>query len=44
MAGFLQDGDLRRACERLVDLANERGGEDNITVLVARVDDAEEET
>jgi serine/threonine protein phosphatase PrpC len=34
----------RRDRERLVDLANERGGEDNITVLVARVDDAEEET
>jgi serine/threonine protein phosphatase PrpC len=29
-------GDLRRACEALVDEANERGGEDNITVVLAR--------
>lgn len=28
---------LKDACDRLVGLANERGGEDNITVLVARV-------
>lgn len=27
-----------RACERLIALANERGGNDNITVIVARVD------
>jgi protein phosphatase len=27
---------LKEACESLVDLANERGGEDNITVLVAQ--------
>ena len=32
------DGDLRRACEALVDEANERGGEDNITVVLARLD------
>src|ERR1044072_6611636 len=31
------DGDLRRACEALVDEANERGGEDNITVVLARL-------
>ena len=31
-------GDLRRACEALVDEANERGGEDNITVVLARLD------
>jgi protein phosphatase len=30
-------GDLRRACEALVDEANERGGEDNITVVLARL-------
>jgi serine/threonine protein phosphatase PrpC len=31
-------GDLKRACEALVDEANERGGEDNITVVLARFD------
>jgi len=31
------DGDLARACEALVDEANERGGEDNITVILARI-------
>jgi protein phosphatase len=30
--------DLRVACDRLVALANERGGPDNITVVVARFD------
>jgi protein phosphatase len=30
-------GDLARACEALVDEANERGGEDNITVILARL-------
>jgi protein phosphatase len=30
--------DLRAACDRLVALANERGGPDNITVVVARFD------
>ena len=37
MLELVLDGpDLRTACERLIDLANERGGEDNITVIVAR--------
>lgn len=30
-------GDLQEACDKLIELANERGGEDNITVLLARV-------
>jgi protein phosphatase len=30
------DGDLEAACAALVDEANERGGEDNITVVLAR--------
>ena len=33
----IQEAELARACERLVDLAKERGGRDNITVLLARV-------
>jgi len=32
------DGDLVTTCSRLIDLANERGGPDNITVVVARLD------
>jgi protein phosphatase len=31
------NGDLARACEALVNEANERGGEDNITVVIARL-------
>ncbi|HZT60633.1 MAG TPA: PP2C family serine/threonine-protein phosphatase [Pyrinomonadaceae bacterium] len=31
------DGDLARACDALVNEANERGGEDNITVVLARL-------
>jgi serine/threonine protein phosphatase PrpC len=36
----LQSETLNKACERLVNLANERGGEDNITVILAQVDGA----
>jgi protein phosphatase len=32
--------DLTRACKALIDLANENGGPDNITVIVARFDGA----
>jgi protein phosphatase len=32
------DADLHRACERLVHLANEKGGKDNITVILVRFD------
>jgi serine/threonine protein phosphatase PrpC len=31
------DGDLSRACAALIEEANERGGEDNITVVLARL-------
>ncbi|MGH7539214.1 MAG: Stp1/IreP family PP2C-type Ser/Thr phosphatase [Gemmatimonadales bacterium] len=33
-----QARDLNAACERLIAMANERGGPDNITVLIARLD------
>ncbi len=35
------DADLDAVCEGLVDLANARGGEDNITVALVRCDDLE---
>lgn len=37
---LLRDDDPRAACERLVAMANEAGGKDNITVIVARFDAA----
>jgi protein phosphatase len=36
-----QEKNLASACSRLIGLANERGGEDNITVIVARFDGEE---
>ena len=36
--------DLDAACARLVDLANERGGRDNATVLILRCDAPDEGT
>jgi serine/threonine protein phosphatase PrpC len=33
-----QAEDMSAACRRLIEIANERGGEDNITVIVARFD------
>ncbi|MEI7894260.1 MAG: Stp1/IreP family PP2C-type Ser/Thr phosphatase [Myxococcales bacterium] len=35
-----QAPDIREACRRLIHRANERGGEDNITAVVIRIDDA----
>lgn len=37
-------GDLQTACRRLVDLANQRGGEDNVTVLLLGVSGPGKET
>ncbi len=34
----LRERDLQAVCERLIALANERGGPDNITVVIARFD------
>ena len=34
---ILETKDLKTACQHLVDVANERGGDDNITVVVAEV-------
>lgn len=31
------EAEIAAACDRLVDLANERGGQDNITIILARV-------
>jgi protein phosphatase len=36
-----EDGDLEASCARLVELANARGGEDNITVAIVRCDRAD---
>lgn len=42
MESILKDdeGDLDRKCERLIDAANANGGSDNITVILARYEDA----
>ena len=41
IAAILQDErEPRRACERLVAEANDRGGKDNITAIVARFEEA----
>lgn len=34
---FNEEDDLEKLCNRLIDVANENGGEDNITVIVAKV-------
>ena len=33
-----REGDLDRACERLINAANDHGGVDNITVVLARLE------
>ncbi|MEI8257473.1 MAG: hypothetical protein WCJ30_17505, partial [Deltaproteobacteria bacterium] len=37
---LLSSLDLKTACNKMVDLANERGGDDNITAIVASLDGA----
>jgi len=37
-AAITESADCMAACDRLVGLANDRGGPDNVTVLVARID------
>jgi serine/threonine protein phosphatase PrpC len=37
LAAILEGASLEATCERLVALANERGGQDNITVLIAEL-------
>jgi serine/threonine protein phosphatase PrpC len=37
LAALASDADLEGACGRMIALANERGGHDNITVLLARI-------
>jgi protein phosphatase len=41
-ATFVGSADLQGACDRLVELANQAGGRDNITVVAARYRDATE--
>jgi PPM family protein phosphatase len=38
LAQITLEADPDRACERLVALANERGGRDNISVVIVRVE------
>ncbi|MDR1157060.1 MAG: Stp1/IreP family PP2C-type Ser/Thr phosphatase [Oscillospiraceae bacterium] len=37
LAEVLREGELSQRCRRLIELANDRGGPDNITVVVAQV-------
>ena len=38
LAALLGDRDVSTICDRMIDLANERGGEDNLTAVVALVE------
>jgi protein phosphatase len=40
---IVEDNDLETACKHLVDVANERGGDDNITVVIAQVESLSED-
>jgi serine/threonine protein phosphatase PrpC len=37
-----QTGDIREACRRLIQRANDRGGEDNITAILIKIEDTDE--
>jgi protein phosphatase len=39
-----ETGDANEICRKLIERANEHGGEDNITALVIRIDDRDEES
>jgi protein phosphatase len=41
VATLKDEADLQKACERLVAEANEKGGKDNITVVLARFQEGE---
>lgn len=42
IAAFATEADLGEACQRLISTANQRGGPDNITVVVGRVSEEQE--
>jgi protein phosphatase len=35
---LLDEADIETACRRLIDAANENGGQDNVTVVLIRVE------
>ncbi len=39
MEEILQNNEIREACEKLINTANSRGGDDNITALALQVDE-----
>lgn len=42
ISDIMTNNELEPACRRLIDIANERGGDDNITVVMAMVDKVDE--